>query len=99
MDVDLERLELRVAQCTLQTLLFKNEHGTYALSNSHARPAWRIISFQPAWPSSSTSFERQGLNTILELTERIYSEFYVWLLSTFPKVQGCRPAQIDRPQH
>lgn len=99
--IDLERLELHVERCTLQTLEFKHslvedERGTYYLTNQLVKSNWWTMRFVPAWESSPTRFEQRGLrNTIQCIKRHFRGTFYIWLITNFPKNKTNARKLID----
>lgn len=82
--MDCERLEDAVLRCPLAELEFHHASGAYTLGNSVTKPAWWSVRYEPSSGASPTSFGVRGLHTALTLIERMYPQWYAWLLATFP---------------
>lgn len=83
--IDLERLELFVDRCKLQTLEYTNDGGTYALHHDHVAPAYWATNFTPMGEEWQPYIERRGLGAILGLIKTTYPDFYAYLVTRFPK--------------
>ena len=81
--MDVERLEQFVLRCPLQELELRNESGVYALGNSHTKPAKWFVRHEPAGSFTRETYEGRGLNTVLNMIEQTYPDFYSWLLLHF----------------
>jgi len=81
--MDVERLEQYVSRCPLQQVEFRNEEGLYTLSKSHAKPAWWCVRFEAHGFSSPTNHDVRDLQSTVTLIEKMYPDFYAWLVSTF----------------
>lgn len=81
--MNVEQFEQYVSDCPLQQLEFHHEEGLYTLSKSHVKPAWWCVRFEASWLSSSTNHDVRGLENTVTLIEKMYPDFYAWLLSIF----------------